>query len=376
MIRTTDIRDLNSKSEELNITITLPTHRKGEEVQQAPIRLKNLVNRVQKDLKERGMKDREIEEYLGKARELISDLKFWNHTDKGLALYINSSLFKSMQLPYDLKENTSVSDQFLLTPLFPMVSLEGTWTMLSLNLNNIRLLRCTRNEMTDITPEDIITSMDEFLEEKPEAHLQFHTGASGKEAMYFGHGGNDEDRKVQAEKYLRGVEESVSRKLRGIENEPLILAGTEEVTALYRSINKYNRVLDESVKGNPDDYGESPLLNAGWEIIRDYFLRDMYSAIDQFDDSESSRTSENLTEIVEATLMGKTDTLLIARHEEMWGWVNEETHSVNITANRRAEDRELLNWTAIQAMEQGGRVFVLPREEMPGQTTVAALFRY
>ncbi|MEX0638846.1 MAG: hypothetical protein WD094_00190, partial [Balneolaceae bacterium] len=194
MIRTTDIRDLNSKSEELNITITLPTHRKGEEVQQAPIRLKNLVNRVQKDLKERGMKDREIEEYLGKARELISDLKFWNHTDKGLALYINSSLFKSMQLPYDLKENTSVSDQFLLTPLFPMVSLEGTWTMLSLNLNNIRLLRCTRNEMTDITPEDIITSMDEFLEEKPEAHLQFHTGASGKEAMYFGHGGNDEDR--------------------------------------------------------------------------------------------------------------------------------------------------------------------------------------
>lgn len=369
------IDNLISETKNLNITITLPTHKKGEEVQQDPIRFKNLLTKTAGKLEQAGMKEKEIDAWLKSSHQLLEDPAFWNHADEGLAVYINEEVFELFQLPYTLTEQAYVKDHFLITPLLPMISLDGTYSILTLSQKNLRLLQCTRNSVQDITPGDIFTNLEDFLEESPQAHLQFHTGAANEEAMFFGHGGNEEDKKTIVTKYFRGVEESVTERLRR-NGDPLILAGTEEIVPLYQAINNYKHTVEDSIKGYPGEVKSKELQESGWKIIQTWFLKEMYNAIDQYRSESGERISNNLTKIIESTVMGKTDTLFLAKDEESWGHYDEDNYTVQYSSNSNGTQNDLLNWTALKVMEQGGKVYVLPKEEMPHQTTVAALFRF
>ncbi|MEX0769493.1 MAG: hypothetical protein WD035_02100 [Balneolaceae bacterium] len=369
------IDELLSNTTATNLTITLPTHKKGEEVQQDPIRYKNLLSEAEKKLDSRGLKEKEIEDLLKEPRKLIQDLGFWNHAEEGLAIYLNDDIYERFLTPYSLREQVYLNEHFLVTPLLPMISLDGTYNILALSQKGLRLLHCSRNSVRDITPGDIFTNIEDFIEETPQAQLQFHTGAANEDAMFFGHGGGGEDKKVLVQKYLRGVEESVTSKLRKY-GEPLILAGTEEIVSLYRAINNYKRTMDERIKRYTGEMIDKDLQQAGWEIVQNYFLQEMYQSLEEFKDQANERTSNNLSQIVESTVMGKTDTLFIARDEQSWGFYDDENHTVQYTGHSNGKQNELLNWTALKTFEKGGNVYVLPKEEMPHQSTVAALFRF
>ncbi len=375
MLSKENIDNLIKKADELNITVTLPTHRKGEEVQQNPIRFKNLISETEKKLNTQGVKPERVDSLLKRPRQLMDDLNFWNYTDEALAMYINDDTFEMYKLPYKVDERVYVNNHFLITPVLPMISLDGTYNILAVSQKNLRLLKCTRKTVEEVTPDDIFTNIEDFIEETPESHLQFHTRADNMDAMFFGHGGNEEDKRLVVEKYLRGVEESVTKQLKQV-NEPLILAGTDEITTIYRSLNKYNRLLENTVPGYPGNKKEKELQEAGWHIIREHFLKDMYKAIDQFKDQSESKISNNLTQIVESTVMGKTDTLFIAKDEVSWGMYDEEEHTVHYSNSNNGDQNELLNWAALKALEKGSKVFVLPKHEMPHASTIAALFRF
>ncbi|MDX1592284.1 MAG: hypothetical protein R3283_09985, partial [Balneolaceae bacterium] len=179
----------------------MPTHKSGEESKQDPIRFKNLINEAAEKLEEKGMKESDVNAFLKEAKDLLDQPMFWSHTDKGLAAYIGEDGFEYYRLPYDLDSTVYVNDHFLITPLLPMMSLDGTFCVLAVSRQNARLLRCTRNEVEDITPEDVSTSVEEYLEVEPEKQLQFHSGAKGQSAMFFGHNANEEDKMVVVEQF-------------------------------------------------------------------------------------------------------------------------------------------------------------------------------
>src|SRR5690625_4366485 len=243
---------IKSADEGLNITITLPTHKKGDEVQQDPIRFKNLLNRAEKILKEKNRRQEEIDDLLKQPRLLLDDYRFWNHADRGFAVYINPNEYHQFELPYSLPEKVYVNNHFLVTPLLPMISLEGSYNVLTVGQKNVRLLKCTRTSVQDVTPPDIFRDIREFIDEKPDPHLQFHTRSDRQDPIYFGHGANEEDKNVLVQKYLRGVEESVTRQMK-LSGDPLVLVGTEENVSLYRSLNKYPRLLEDAVSRNPGE---------------------------------------------------------------------------------------------------------------------------
>jgi len=373
MISRTSIEELIDRTDDLNLTITLPTHKKGEEVQQDPIRFKNLLSEAESQLLEKGMKRLDVEEILKRPRQLLEDYNFWNHADEGMVFYMNRDLYEIYQLPYSLNERVYLRDHFLITPLLPMVSLNGTWAMLALSPKNLRLLRCTRESIENITPGDIFTNIEDFVGDRQEASLQFHSSADS-EVMYYGPGSADNERKKLVEKYMRGVEKSVTALMKQM-GEPLVLVGSEDIISLYRSLNKYQRLLETPVTRYPGSMKNHELREVGWEVIHEYFLKDMYQALEQFDKEEAGRTSNNLSQIVESTVMGKTDTLFISMNEETWGVYDESEHQVHYSGPNGSTD-ELLNWTALRAINQGAKVYVLPKQDMPAASTVAALFRF
>jgi hypothetical protein len=375
MVSEKTINKLIDKTGEILVTITLPTHKKGEESKQDPIRFKNLLTQASKKIEEKITKNGYADKFLKPAKELLDKPLFWSHMDNGLAVYITEDSFDVYKLPYDVEEQVFVNDHFLITPLLPMTSMDGTFTVLAVSRQNIRLLRCTRNDLQDITPDNINTSIEDYLEVDPEKQLQFHSGSQAQKAMYFGHNANEEDKMVVVEMFFREVEKELTKALKQY-SDPLIMIGLTENLGLYKKINSYKRVVDSKINYNPDELSEKALRDKGWEVIQEYFLSDMYKSIEKFSEASNDKFSNNLGEIVEATVMGKSQNIFISKGEKKWGFYDEDNHTVQYTNNPNGNDVELLNWLSITGFRRGSNVYILPKEEMPIRSTVAAEFRF
>ena len=375
MVSEKTIHELIEKNSDVSVTITLPTHKKGEESKQDPIRFKNLLTQASDKIKEINSKNGFADNLLKNARKLLDKPLFWSHLDKGLAVYISEDRFDVYKLPYDVEEQVFVNNHFMITPLLPMTSMDGSFSVLAVSRQNIRLLRCTRNEVQDITPTDIPLSVEDYLEIDPEKQLQFHSGSRGQKAVYFGHGANEEDKLIVVESFYREIEKEITKILKE-NDEPLILTGLTENIGIYKKVNSYNRVLDEIVKRNPDELKDKELKEKGWEIIQTFFLSDMYKSLENLKKSTNDKVSNNLADIVEATVMGKSQTIFISKGEKKWGFYDDANHTVQYSSNPNGKDVELLNWLSITAFKTGSKVYMLPKEEMPIRSTVAAEYRF
>lgn len=377
MITRDNILNLAKQQHDVCISIFLPTHKVGEEVQQDPIRLKNLISEAESQLKEREVSEKRIERILKEPRQLLDQPMFWQHNDKGLALFISGENFDYYRIPYRFDKQVMVSDHFLITPLIPMITLEGTFCTLALSQKNIRLLKCTRDSVEPVALSEAPTSLKEFLKyDVNEQHLQHHSGQGEGLAIFHGQGGTRDTDTQEIINYLKTVENEVTSIMKK-RNDPLILAGVKRAIAEYRKVNHYSRLIDQTIQENPDPLSDKEIGKSSWKIIKSYFLKDMYKDIDRFADlSGSDKQSDNLTQIVEAAYYGKVDSLFVPIGEHSWGWFDQERDVVHHSKQSKNGEHDLINMAAIKTLTQSGTVYALDRDEMPNQAPIAAIFRY
>ena len=93
-----ELKTLIEASESPCVSLFLPTHRAGPEIQQDPIRLKNLLRQAEEGLAARGLRDREIRDLLAPAEQLLPERPFWQNQSDGLALFRSPALFRTLPL--------------------------------------------------------------------------------------------------------------------------------------------------------------------------------------------------------------------------------------------------------------------------------------
>jgi len=377
MITRDTILSLIEQAGNPSISIYLPTHEKGEQVQQDPIRYKNLLKQVEQELKDYEVKQAKIDELLEEAKKLLDQPIFWQHADKGLAIFITEDSFEYFRVPLDFKEQVLVDNHFLITPLIPMISLDGTFSILCLSQKKVRLLKCRRDNVDHIQFEEAPDNLEEFLKfDVNEPHLQHHSGQGQGNAIFHGHGGSSDTDTHEIVNYLKAVENEVTSILRK-RNDPLILAGVEKAMAEYRKANNYSRLMDQNIDGNPDPKTDEEIKDEGWEIIKSYFLEDMYNDISRYSDlTGSDKQTDNLSQIVEGAYYGKVDSLFVTIGEQSWGRFDQEKDTVHHSSKKQNGEHDLINAAAIKTLSQGGNVYALDKEDMPQTSTVAAIFRY
>lgn len=375
MITRDTILELLEKAENPALSIYLPTHEKGEEVQQDPIRFKNQLKEAEQKLGEMDVPAGKIEDMLEPARKLLDRPLFWQHGDRGLALFASGEYFQTFKVPLDFSEEVQVGKRFLITPLLPMITLEGTFCILALSQKKMRLLRATRESSHELTLEEAPKSMKEFKQYDLEGKsLSSYSGDRGR-TMFHGWG-DDSVESNYVENYLKQVENEVTSVLRK-RNDPLILAGINEAVALYRKVNHYHRLMEQALIANPDPKSDDELRDEAWKVIRSYFLEDMYRDLDRYNDLKGTgKQSDNLSRIVESSHYGKVDTLFICKGEQSWGNFDREEEVVHHSTENGNSGYDLINEAAIRTLSQGGDVYALDREEMPDGVTVAAIYRY
>jgi hypothetical protein len=373
-----DFVNLNTKRTGPCVSIYMPTHRKTGRHEEDRTRLKNLVRRAEKNLKENG--PRGAEAMVEPASRLLDDLDFWQHQNHGLAVFCSTDFFRFHRLPIGFDSLAVVSDRFHTKPLLPLISEEGLFHILALSQKQVRLFAATRYTVDEIHLEDVPTSLDEALRyDVPEKQqLQIHKGG-GRGRMgnvFHGQVMGTEDNKEKIERFFKQLDHGVRKKLFQ-DGSPLVLAGVEYLLAIYREITHYKQVLGEGLRGNPDDRSPQSLHEQAKKIVEPYFQSDRRRAVElYFNLSRTDQASHDIETITRAAYHGRVSQLLVARDVEVWGGYDADNDEICRHEKGEPGDEDLLDFAAAQTFLHGGTVFAVAHEEMPDNALIAAVFRY
>ena len=144
-----DLSTLMDAAPLLGVSIFLPTHVRGAEIRQDPIRLKNLVAEARRRLLAAGLSYRGADGLLAPAAALIDDNSFWQHQDQGLDLFLSEGETHRFKVPLPLAEQVLVGPGFHITPLLPMLAADGAFLVLTITADRVRLFDASRFAMSE-----------------------------------------------------------------------------------------------------------------------------------------------------------------------------------------------------------------------------------
>lgn len=380
-IRREDLIALASRDQAPRASVFLPTHRAGAEIQEDPIRLKNLLREAESRLTDLGMRTPEAKETLQPAEELLEAHEFWQHQSDGLAVFASPGEFLTFRVPLELEELVLVGGRYHIKPLLKMFTGDGRFHVLALSQNEIRLMQGTHYGMDELQLENVPSSLAESLKyDVFEKSLQLHTrsagGAGRRPAVFHGHGATDDDPKEKIFRYFRQIDSGLHEVLKG-SSAPLVVAGVDYLLPIYREANTYPHLMEEGVTGNPEGWKPQELHDHAWEIVGPHFRKGIEAAADRYRELQGTGlASTSIEEALVAATTGRIDTLFVPVHEHVWGAYDEAEGSVEVTGERSTSSEDLLDLAAVQTLSGSGTVYAVDREEMPGEGAIAAIYRY
>jgi hypothetical protein len=377
-----EIQDLLQVSSRPCVSIYMPTVRAGAQTQQNPIRLKNSLRRVQERLVEAGKREADVAELLAPIRELSDDLAFWQRQSEGLAVFFAPGFLKTFKLPTWVDELALVENRFHLKPLFTLLSGDGQFYILALSLKNVRLIAASRHNARELEIPDVPTSFEEAMGRLSRQPSHFQTGTSSKTVsrmpIFHGHGTGEDDLKAEILDFFNRADKAL---LKYMDRDcPVVLAGVEYLLPRYKETTEHPKVLEEGLTGNAEGLSPEELRDAAWEIVEPLFLEDRRRAAERFGDlSGSGRSSNSYQEILPASHDGRVDTLFVARGVRLWGTYDVRSREIRLQEDQTGQldgGEDLLDLAAVQTFLNGGKVFAVPQQEVPGGHAMAAVFRY
>jgi hypothetical protein len=376
MLSREELAMLMQGSENPAVSMYMPTHRVGD-LEQDPIRLKNLLREAERMLADHGLGTTDTRDLLRPIEQLLADSHFWQHQGDGLAIFSSARVFQYYQLPHVFGELVFVADRFHVKPLIPLFSQDGLFYVLAVSQNQVRLLQCTRYHVREVTPEDVPSSLADALKhDDPESQHQFHTTGPGGMTISHGHGIGKEHDKVNVLRYFQQVDRGLQPVLKD-EHAPLIIAAVDYLHPIYREANKYRYLLEEGIEGNPDDISENTLQEKAWPIVKPYFERGLAEALERYAGALAKGLATN--DVKEAALAahdGRVSTLFVPADTVQWGQFDPKTRKIRLYSHRGPGIEDLLDFTAVHTLTRGGIVYAADPKKVPGEASIGAIFRY
>lgn len=384
-LTTSDLNSLIEVEAEWCVSILLPTVRAGAEVQQNPIRFKNLLRSAEDQLTKLGLRTSDIAKLLQPATALLGDPDFWRQTGDGLAVYVAPGQTHTFRLPLSFEERVSVKPRFHVKPLFPLLSGDGRFYVLALSQKSVRLLEGTRDSVSEVDLEGVPESLAEALgTDQTVRQSEFRAVGSGAPGggsqgpVYGGHGVGDEDAKQDILRYFHRVDRGLRELIAG-KQIPLVLAGVDYLLPIYREANTHKHLIDAGITGNPDALSAKELHAKAWELVKPIFSKaqaEQAALYQELAARADPRASNTLKDIVVGAHGGRVATLFAEMGARTWGRFNAGDGTVHVHPEMQPGDQDLLDLAVSFTFTNSGQVYVVEKGAVPGGKTIAAIFRY
>ncbi len=345
------------------VSLYLPTTPLTQQAQADRIALKNLAGEALRQLA--GHDKRETRALAEHLDDLVDDDAFWQHQAHSLAIFATPAGVRTFRLPNRLQPIVEVSDRFHVKPLLRAVTVPQSAYVLALAQNSVRVVEVS----ADLPAAEIkVPRMP-----RDAAHAVGLPSISGRSPS--GRIMGDEGLKVRLAQYSRQVDLALRDLLGGLDT-PLILAATEPLLSIYRSVQSYRHLATTTLTSNPETISDGELAAAARAVLDELFRGEIARIRASFEQrAGEGRTTTDVAQAARAATYGAIHELLVDIDEVLPGTVDEHG-VVSLAATATASNYGVVDEIAARALLSGARVLGVRREDIPGGGSLAAILRY
>jgi hypothetical protein len=298
--------------------------------------------------------------------ELAEDEEFWARQAHSLAVFATPAGVRTFQVANRLSPMVEVSDRFHVKPLLRSATFPQAAFVLALSQNDARLVEVSPDEppaevRVPGMPRDAASAVGKasIADRSPDRRIQ---GSEGQ--------------KLRLGQYARRVDAALRPILAGLDL-PLILAGTEPLTTIFRSVSTYPHLAGGVIAGNPDTQSDAELAEAGRRVLDELYASELGELRAVYDQRvPQGRASDDLAAIARAATFGAVDTAFVDIDESVPGFVGEEDGALTLDDSDDAANYGVVDEIARRVLLARGRVLAVRRADIPGEGPAAAILRY
>ena len=361
------------------ISLYQETHRHKPENRQDLIRFKNLVDEIKDSLKKEYPKE-DSKSIMKPFDEIANDRAFWNNSTEGLAILASKNRCVVYKLPRTVEEVSIVANSFYVKPLIRNFQSAERYHVLGLDRENFRLFEGNRYGFEEIKfPEDDPITKEEVLgEELTEPHLSpgAYGGTSGT-PMFHGHGSRKEEIEIDAQRYFRYVDKYIMDNYSNKVKIPLILATLDEHYGWFKNLSNNPHLYEKAIRKDYRELSAEEIREEAWNVVEPYYLGKTEELVERYNFGRSKFLgSDDVAEIARASVENRIDALMVESGKIIPGIVNKKTGEIESGDMHHPMIGDLLNSITQIVVRNKGEVVVLPKERMPSETGLAAVYRF
>ena len=298
--------------------------------------------------------------------DLADDDEFWAHQAHSLAVFATPSGARTFQVANRLSPAVEVSDRFHVKPLLRSATFPQAAFVLALSHNGARLVEVSPDAPPAAVrvpgmPRDAASAVGKasIADRSPDRRIQ---GSEGQA--------------VRLRQYARRVEEALRPVLGGLDL-PLILAATQPLESIFRSVSRYPHLARGVIPGNPDAKTDAELAEAARGVLDELYADDLGELRSRYEERvPQGRASDDLAAIARAATFGAVETAFVDMDETVPGFVDEEDGTLRLDDAGDAVNYGVVDEIARRVLLTRGRVLAVRREEIPGDGPAAAILSY
>jgi len=357
------------------VSIYLNVSRVPEVVRENGSRLRGLIDKAQQGLRQHFPKQ--------DTRQLLSDCvaraknyETWARPMVAMALFCASGYQKLLPLKREIDETVSVADSFHVKPLVRALQFTGRFQVLCVSQKSVRILEGDRDELHEITvagvPHNIMEAM-RFYFAAPQT-----TNARPEAVDRIGGGHKDAADDPDTRRFFRIIDKTVwdhvSRDSGGL---PLILCAIEEYQPMFHKISRNPNLTQKGIALNPDSISIDRMREEAWKVIEPEYQKELERLINDFHAGQAhQRASDDVQQVARALAQSRVGTLIVDADKQIGGKLDALNGRIVFGPVDDPETDDVLDDMAEAVMRRGGQVLVLPHEQMPTESGLAAIYRY
>lgn len=334
-----------------SVSLYLPTGRSTLAAQQDRVVLSNLRDIVRSKLEATGTDAEDIAALDETIEAIAADDDFWTRQAHSLAVFLTPSTEQTFRLPNQLSQSAEVSDRFHVSPLMRALTFPHAAHVLALSKGAVRLL--------EIGP-------DGAAEQITVADMPRDAWDQRASKVF----------KARDRLYVRQVDHAV-RSVLNHSDLPLIIAATEGIDALYRTVNTYPHLVDTRWPGNPEELTDNEVAANVRTMLDAVYAAELVDLGELFEVRTSQgRTATDVSDVARLATIGAVDTVFVDFEAVLPGSIDELSGAVTFADTTSAESYGVIDEIARRVHLAGGRVLAVRSDDVPQHGSVAAILRY
>ena len=362
---TADLKALASHRGDICVSIYLPTTPVSQETRGDRIELKNLAKQAVQQLEAAGADKRRVAALAEHLDDLVDDDEFWRFQARSLAVLATPDNIRTFRVPNALSPMVEVSDRFHLKPLLRAVTFPNACYVLALAEGAVRMI-----EVSADLPAATVK-----VDGMPMSAADAVRRASVNDRSPSGRIQGSEGQKVLLRQYARKVDGALRGLLAG-SDIPLVLAATQPLAAIYRSVNTYSHLASATIAVSPGALTDAQLAERARPVLDGLYHDEIAAFANLFESRDKhGQATTDIAQAARAATYGAVETMLMDIDEVIPGKID-ETGSVTFADRASADNYGVVDEIAGRVIMSGGRVLGVRKADIPGGKSLAAILRY